>query len=161
MAAATNPQADPDPTTQIAWPGSKKTQGADDSAVAANSHRAAAAQSSQRPAAAEAPKRPEGGKAMLTTRDFIFLSISMLGAQITWSVELGSVSAPLTRPSSKLTTLLADTGRLSWLAWVCPKQPPVSSGWPAPSVASSLNLSSVCPCAIPQCEELNSFRCYL
>lgn len=93
---ATGSQADPDPTTQIAWPSSRKAfPNGDDEPLSPVDQPRQVLQiphvrfggSQQRSTTPEPAAEP--GKRSLTTWDFIFLSVSMLGAQITWSVELG------------------------------------------------------------------------
>jgi solute carrier family 45 protein 1/2/4 len=92
---------DPDPTTQIAWPSSRKAH--DDSPLSPVDQPRNVLQipepinrggngRSPSPSGRADRKPPVVGKTMLSTWDFIFLSVSMLGAQITWSVELGYVS---------------------------------------------------------------------
>ncbi|KAG6854846.1 hypothetical protein C0991_012036 [Blastosporella zonata] len=79
--------SDPDPTTQIPWPSgrprhtpdldeaSKPTTPSDDGLI--------------RLAPETTAKKPDLGRRRLTTWDLITLSISMAGAQIAWTVELG------------------------------------------------------------------------
>lgn len=91
MSFPTNEDADPDPTTQIAWPGarSKRKQ------LKQHNRSASAHASRERtqhdtgnnvttPAAGE-----DSSKRRMSTRDLFNISISMAGAQIAWSVELG------------------------------------------------------------------------
>lgn len=99
MTFPSNADVDPDPTTQMAWPSSRRN--------ASGSH----ILKPNRPGNGLG-SRPERGplkldptaaslmtlvnapsKRRLTTKDLIFLSISMAGAQIAWTVELGYVSA--------------------------------------------------------------------
>lgn len=99
MAPTANPRADPDPTTQIPWPTSKKTHGTgsdeDVSAEGAGGSlappqsRAQDRNRSRSPAPSSTKKKEKPGSRRLTFWDMLFLSVSMLGAQITWSVELG------------------------------------------------------------------------
>lgn len=85
-----NIDADPDPTTQVTWPAGRRLH------RDASSHHAAA--ESPQVERSRPPFNPtksdEGmqqGKKRLSTRDLINLSISMGGAQIAWTVELGCV----------------------------------------------------------------------
>jgi hypothetical protein len=89
LSLMTLPEVDPDPTTQIPWPGARKRSDPDpdDSRV------------SQPPAnpTNNSPRRPSvgskadanGKRRRLSTLDLVYLSISMAGAQIAWTVELG------------------------------------------------------------------------
>lgn len=74
---------DPDPTTQIAWP-SRRAREVSYPDIGSNGspESSATPQNSKQDAT-----RP--GKRTLSTRDLITLSISMAGAQIAWTVELG------------------------------------------------------------------------
>jgi len=77
--------SDPDPTSQIPWP----SRGRAPLSVQSGSsptHKAATQNGPQK----RTPTPP--GKRFFTTWDLITLSISMAGAQIAWTVELGSVS---------------------------------------------------------------------
>ncbi|KAL4076097.1 major facilitator superfamily domain-containing protein [Scleroderma yunnanense] len=84
------PDADPDPTSQIAWPAARNRQRTLSSTV--NS------QPSSEPALSHRGIRengkspqdiPESKRARFSTWDLFTLSISMAGAQVTWTVELG------------------------------------------------------------------------
>ncbi|KAJ7094638.1 hypothetical protein B0H15DRAFT_969737 [Mycena belliarum] len=84
------PIADPeDPTSQVAWPTRQKkvagslTETADDDAPDAQH-------------TVEEVAKVKTGKRRLTTWNLITLSISMAGAQIAWTVELGCISEQLT-----------------------------------------------------------------
>lgn len=77
--------SDPDPTSQIPWPASRPRQ-------------AASSEASTEVTADELPsdnKKADSlnGKRMLTTWDLVTLSISMAGAQVAWTVELGYVAS--------------------------------------------------------------------
>jgi solute carrier family 45 protein 1/2/4 len=82
---------DPDPTTQIPWPGARKRSDPDpdDSRVstppANHDH---TNDSSQRPSVGSRVDA-NGKRRRLSTVDLVNLSISMAGAQIAWTVELG------------------------------------------------------------------------
>lgn len=77
--------SDPDPTTQIAWP-SPRGRGQESAPPGAIQEDGLTVPSgSGRKARSKSPP----GKRQLTTWDFITLSISMAGAQIAWTVELG------------------------------------------------------------------------
>lgn len=78
---------DPDPTTQIPWPGARKRSDRDvDTPGAAQSTGSSRYHSPQRPSVIGGELH---GKRRLSTLDLFNLSISMAGAQITWTVELG------------------------------------------------------------------------
>lgn len=78
--------SDPDPTTQITWPSARK-RGPDyddileeeDGLIATNAREGQSSSSA----------KPADGKQQLSTWNMITLSISMAGAQIAWTVELG------------------------------------------------------------------------
>lgn len=76
--------SDPDPTTQIPWPATREQvdQPLETSVVGESTG-----------AAAERDGDPKSPKTLLAKRltnwDLMTLSISMAGAQITWTVELG------------------------------------------------------------------------
>jgi solute carrier family 45, member 1/2/4 len=74
---------DPDPTTQIPWPGARKRpdREVDPSEATPSSNASSRFNSVSRP--------EPNGKRRLSTLDLYNLSISMAGAQIAWTVELG------------------------------------------------------------------------
>lgn len=72
---------DPDPTTQIPWPARGQ---ADQLPSVAGGSAGAEGESNGDP---KSPKTPPGKR--LSHWDLITLSISMAGAQIAWTVELG------------------------------------------------------------------------
>jgi hypothetical protein len=86
--------ADPDPTTQVAWPGSRgkrSTRSANASSTTLpetddpnNTQATDRSRSSQGRGHAE-----KAGKKRMTALDLFNLSVSMGGAQIAWTVELG------------------------------------------------------------------------
>jgi len=81
--------SDPDPTTQLPWPSGRSRQaaGPDDASGATTP---STDDSVQRYAPESSNKvKVEPGRRRLTTWDLITLSISMAGAQIAWTVELG------------------------------------------------------------------------
>lgn len=79
--------SDPDPTTQIPWPSGSPRQASDlDEAVKPATP---SDDGVVRSAPETTPKKLESGRRRLTTWDLITLSISMAGAQIAWTVELG------------------------------------------------------------------------
>ena len=98
MTFASNPDADPDPTTQMTWPSSRRN--ASGPSILKSPHGGAGVES---PQTERGPLRLDLStanfktivnpptKRRLTTKDLIFLSISMAGAQIAWTVELGYV----------------------------------------------------------------------
>jgi solute carrier family 45 protein 1/2/4 len=84
--------ADPDPTTQIPWPGARKRSdreldapGTGTNALPVNS---TSRDSPRRPSVVSRPE-VNGKRGRLSTFDLFNLSISMAGAQIAWTVELG------------------------------------------------------------------------
>ncbi|KAF8076526.1 major facilitator superfamily domain-containing protein [Lyophyllum atratum] len=81
---------DPDPTTQIPWPTGRPRQASDSASDDDSLSRTATEDDGQRNAPESTPKaNVEPGRRRLTTWDLITLSISMAGAQIAWTVELG------------------------------------------------------------------------
>lgn len=94
MTFAANPHADPDPTTQMTWPSSRRNPSG------SHTHKSGGGVESPQvergplrldPAATGIKTFVNPAAKRLTTKDLIFLSISMAGAQIAWTVELGSV----------------------------------------------------------------------
>ena len=77
--------SDPDPTTQIPWPA--RGRGQDSGAAGAISEEGALAVPSGTTRKARSKTPP--GRRQLSTWDLITLSVSMAGAQIAWTVELG------------------------------------------------------------------------
>ena len=93
---------DPDPTTQMAWPASHR---ADAESTTSREGQLTQADRYRAPSAMAKPKSPhrnatkngessqeedlEIGRARLSTWQLFKLSISMAGAQIAWTVELG------------------------------------------------------------------------
>lgn len=75
---------DPDPTTQIPWPSARSRHNTEDFGSAEIVVDDGVTQT-----APEANGRAKHSKRRLTTWDLITLSISMAGAQIAWTVELG------------------------------------------------------------------------
>ena len=97
MTFSNNPDADPDPTTQMTWPSSRRS--ASGSHILKSNYPGGRIES---PQVERGPLRLDptapGVKTLvypspkrLTTKDLIYLSISMAGAQIAWTVELGYV----------------------------------------------------------------------
>ena len=86
MAVSPISGVDPDPTTQIPWPGARKRSDRDvDPPAQSNGN-----------SRHNSPRRPSivsrvelHGKRRLSTLDLFNLSISMAGAQVAWTVELG------------------------------------------------------------------------
>ncbi|KAG6869304.1 hypothetical protein C0993_000057 [Termitomyces sp. T159_Od127] len=79
--------SDPDPTTQIPWPTGSPRQASDlDDAIKPVTP---SDDGVVRSTPETAPKKSESGRRRLTTWDLITLSVSMAGAQIAWTVELG------------------------------------------------------------------------
>ncbi|SRR6266550_8245901 len=82
--------SDPDPTTQIPWPAARPRQAASSEA----STDVSVEESSVRPPLSDNKKVDSGnGRPKLTTWDLFTLSVSMAGAQIVWTVELGYVTS--------------------------------------------------------------------
>ncbi len=79
--------ADPDPTTQIPWPGARKRSDRDVDPQGAPRSNSNSRYNSRRPSIVST--RESHGKRRLSTFDLFNLSISMAGAQIAWTVELG------------------------------------------------------------------------
>ncbi|KAG5648946.1 hypothetical protein DXG03_000295 [Asterophora parasitica] len=81
--------SDPDPTTQIPWPTGRRQTVA--SVTDTSKAVTPAADDGVQRNAPESPTKAdtEPGKRRLSTWDLITLSISMAGAQIAWTVELG------------------------------------------------------------------------
>ncbi|KAF7433062.1 hypothetical protein PC9H_005008 [Pleurotus ostreatus] len=109
--------SDPDPTTQIPWPAARSKH-------SSSSKDTAEAQDGRRPRGiqiAETAKRPASqspvGKKLLTTWNLITLSVSMAGAQIAWTVELGYGNPFLLKLglSEQLTSLVWLAGPISGL----------------------------------------------
>lgn len=93
MTIAYNPDADPDPTTQIAWPASHRSRTTSHSqqetqSVEQESYQAIDGNGKQADGS-DKQHASEPGRTRLTTWNLITLSISMAGAQIAWTVELG------------------------------------------------------------------------
>ena len=98
----TNVDADPDPTSQIAWPNRQQDRGRRGSNTHASILREG--RSGSRPsvrlngngkhkpagsAVAEEGASSSEGKKRMSTLDLIYLSIAMGGSQVAWTVELG------------------------------------------------------------------------
>ncbi len=82
--------ADPDPTTQIPWPGARKRsdRDIDDSRLSSLPANPTQNNLSRRPSVGSKVDS-NGRRRRLSTLDLFNLSISMAGAQIAWTVELG------------------------------------------------------------------------
>ena len=86
---ATSADADPDPTTQIAWPSRNgKRRGPEPEQVASpeDGQSSTASVSGKR---ARTPERDGDGDRRMSTLDLMKLSVSMGGSQVAWTVELG------------------------------------------------------------------------
>lgn len=123
MTFASNADADPDPTTQMTWPSSRRN--ASGSHIPKSDYPGGAVRS---PHPERRPLRVNPGagvktamnvppKRNLTTKDLIYLSISMAGAQIAWTVELGYGTPFLLSlgVSEQLTSLVWLAGPISGL----------------------------------------------
>ena len=80
---------DPDPTTQIPWPGARKRSDRDADNSTVSSPPANSTNDSSRRPSVGSKADASGKRRHLSTVDLINLSISMAGAQIAWTVELG------------------------------------------------------------------------
>ncbi|KAK7695940.1 hypothetical protein QCA50_000579 [Cerrena zonata] len=116
MAFPTNTDADPDPTTQIPWPSKNGKQ------VRMQSPAPPTETSSTNGSQPPAPKKPAGkdvdpSRRRMSTMDLINLSISMAGAQVAWTVELGYGTPFLLKLglSEQLTSLVWLAGPISGL----------------------------------------------
>ncbi|KAG1759805.1 major facilitator superfamily domain-containing protein [Suillus occidentalis] len=93
MTIAYNPDADPDPTTQIAWPASHRSRTTSHSQQETQSVEQESYQvidgNGKQADGSDKQHASEPGRTRLTTWNLITLSISMAGAQIAWTVELG------------------------------------------------------------------------
>jgi len=102
MSFPTSEDADPDPTTQIPWPGTRSIRRQRRTDQEAGSSRLAPANESIDPSTylggGSAPGDDEPGKRRLTTLDLFNLSVSMAGSQVAWTAELGSVKSHLCVP---------------------------------------------------------------
>ncbi|KAI0068767.1 MFS general substrate transporter [Artomyces pyxidatus] len=120
MAFPTHADADPDPTTQIPWPGSRNKRSDPD---LNRSRRApAGGEDVDHPnqddgGSRRSQSRDRNGKKRLSTLDLFNLSISMAGAQIAWTVELGYGTPFLLSLglSEQLTSLVWLAGPISGL----------------------------------------------
>ncbi|KAH7916169.1 major facilitator superfamily domain-containing protein [Hygrophoropsis aurantiaca] len=98
MSFPVNPDADPDPTTQMPWPSARYRQrtasGNTQQTSADQNHSTGINRSYQSTEdggkqVLSSSTSPKPGRTRLSTWDLITLSISMGGAQIAWTVELG------------------------------------------------------------------------
>jgi solute carrier family 45 protein 1/2/4 len=96
MTISYNADADPDPTTQIAWPARHKQRTASSSqhesqqSSGQTSYQAVQGNGKQNNTSMR-QHSSESQRTRLSTWNLITLSISMAGAQIAWTVELGYV----------------------------------------------------------------------
>ena len=90
---------DPDPTTQIPWPTGRVRQRPIQTPPNNERVQPSPAQGGARSKAVEPTKR------MLSTWDLFTLSVSMAGAQIAWTVELGCVVMSFKFPVMKFTCI--------------------------------------------------------
>ncbi|KAG6830831.1 hypothetical protein H0H92_014483 [Tricholoma furcatifolium] len=81
--------SDPDPTTQIPWPSGRPTLSSNLDDASKPIIIATSDDGVSRNITEATPKNQEPRKRRLTTWDLITLSVSMAGAQIAWTVELG------------------------------------------------------------------------
>jgi len=80
---------DPDPTTQIPWPSGRSRQASDPDDASGTITPSTDGGVQHNAPESTTKVKAESGKRRLTTWDLITLSISMAGAQIAWTVELG------------------------------------------------------------------------
>lgn len=99
------PAPDPDPTTQMAWPTSSNSRESLAIGTTANDAHLAPEERYRAPTGAQKRKSPQRdvkqsgtpettadiGRARLSTLQLFCLSVSMAGAQVAWTVELGYV----------------------------------------------------------------------
>lgn len=86
--------ADPDPTTQIPWPAARTRQLTQSHENVAPDEDGASGSRVAEENGKKTRPRVDSGRERLSTWDLITLSISMAGAQITWTVELGYDNPP-------------------------------------------------------------------
>ena len=79
--------SDPDPTTQIPWPAARPRPAVSSEASTED----IVDELGIRLPLSDSKKPDSNGRRKLTTWDLITLSISMAGAQVAWTVELGYV----------------------------------------------------------------------
>ncbi|EIN10403.1 MFS general substrate transporter [Punctularia strigosozonata HHB-11173 SS5] len=130
MAPSPNANADEDPTTQIPWPSRSRRQANGDAEDGDErsrllkpavhfSDRTRGGQGSRSPSRSADGRNSAAasGKKRLTTWNLVALSVSMLGAQIAWSVELGYGTPFLLRLglSETMTSLVWLAGPISGL----------------------------------------------
>ena len=102
MTFPSNPDADPDPTSQIAWParqgkpardqdadGQPKTLGEQDRRGSRSSTSRPNGGGKPVPSPSSSEADGSGGKRRMSTWDLFCLSIAMGGSQVAWTVELG------------------------------------------------------------------------
>ena len=88
-----NADADPDPTTQMAWPNARhNTKGASESAAPDLAEYDGGEGDGGERSSSSRRTDGAGGKKRMSMMDLFNLSISMGGAQIAWTVELGYAS---------------------------------------------------------------------
>lgn len=81
-----NVDIEPDPTTQIAWPASN---GKRNRVNEPNADESSTAESSTAYGATQRDNDVDPAQRRMTTWDLVKLSVSMAGAQVAWTVELG------------------------------------------------------------------------
>lgn len=89
MAIPYNVDPDPDPTSQIAWPAARHRQRTISDLQLEQSTQTAPSNRSTDDSGRRATVPPEHARHLLSTWNLVTLSISMAGAQIAWTVELG------------------------------------------------------------------------
>lgn len=92
---ATSADADPDPTTQIAWPsrnGKQRGHVPEEGAAAEDGQSSTSSANGKRTRTPERERDGDGDRRM-STLDLMKLSVSMGGSQVAWTVELGYAHA--------------------------------------------------------------------
>ena len=93
MTFPANVDADPDPTSQIPWPGRQAARGRRASKHFQDVRSASGSQPSMNRAnggaLSKSPMTKATGESRMSTLDLFNLSIAMGGSQVAWTVELG------------------------------------------------------------------------
>lgn len=89
MTFPTTADADPDPTTQIPWPSRNGKRLREQNAQDVAEEEVTRNGTSQANGKKNSPDKPDTAGRRMSTLDLIYLSISMAGSQVAWTVELG------------------------------------------------------------------------
>lgn len=84
--------ADPDPTTQMAWPTARHSKRASESAEVVEEEFEGETRGERSSSSRKTDNVKAEGKKRMSMMDLFNLSVSMGGAQIAWTVELGYVA---------------------------------------------------------------------